>query len=207
MEPTHRLRNLRLSRIDRVENPANPGALMLLAKARNAAMAEVESIVKDLARTGVPRELALMKALERVSPAVRDAYVDARKAEDEAPAEAPQPAEEPQPSASQRIAEMARELGISIQQAAEKFAEMVATELEEKAAEGEPRTEAGATIRTARLQKGWSQEELAKRAGASRRSITNWELGWTRPDGLHLHALAKALGSPEGFIAAILKAR
>lgn len=45
-----------------------------------------------------------------------------------------------------------------------------------------------------RIEKGITKEELARRVGVSKRTLTRWEHGQNRPRPSHLTALAKALG-------------
>ena len=49
-------------------------------------------------------------------------------------------------------------------------------------------------IRRRRNAKGWSQDDLAKVIGVSRRAITNWETTTARPSGANIEALDQALG-------------
>ena len=51
-----------------------------------------------------------------------------------------------------------------------------------------------ARLKKARLERGWSQERLAKEAGVSRTGVTMIENGSRRPTLLYCHALASALG-------------
>lgn len=50
------------------------------------------------------------------------------------------------------------------------------------------------TIRELRQEKGWSQAELAHRAGVAPSSIYNWESGRYEPRASQLRELADALG-------------
>ncbi len=49
-------------------------------------------------------------------------------------------------------------------------------------------------IRKARESKGWTQEELAKKAGVDGNSLAKIERGESRPKGLTLVKIIKALG-------------
>ncbi len=51
----------------------------------------------------------------------------------------------------------------------------------------------GANIKRLRLQKGWSQAELAKRAGINPKTVYRHENGETRPDEHSLWSTAEAL--------------
>lgn len=54
----------------------------------------------------------------------------------------------------------------------------------------------GTRIRTLREAKGWSQEELANRAGVDRSYMSGIERGVRNPSALKLADLARALGVP-----------
>lgn len=49
-------------------------------------------------------------------------------------------------------------------------------------------------IRQARVNKGWTQEELAKKAGVDSNSLAKIERGESKPKGLTLVKIIKALG-------------
>jgi transcriptional regulator with XRE-family HTH domain len=51
-------------------------------------------------------------------------------------------------------------------------------------------------LKELREAKGWTQEELARKAGVSQRGIANWELGLRAPSWPNVVALAEALGVP-----------
>lgn len=55
-------------------------------------------------------------------------------------------------------------------------------------------------IRSARLQKGLSQEELAARLHVVRQTVSKWEKGASLPDGEQLVLLAKELGTTAGAL-------
>ncbi len=50
------------------------------------------------------------------------------------------------------------------------------------------------TIRELRTERGWSQLELANRAGVTPSTIYNWERGRFEPKATQLRAVARALG-------------
>jgi len=58
-------------------------------------------------------------------------------------------------------------------------------------------TTLGASIKRARLAQGLTQEQLAKRLGVSRPTITMWESGATTPNARKLEELARAIGLTE----------
>ena len=49
-------------------------------------------------------------------------------------------------------------------------------------------------IRETRQRRGWTQQELADRAGVGRKTIVRWEAGETTPDPWQVRAVASALG-------------
>ena len=49
-------------------------------------------------------------------------------------------------------------------------------------------------LRLARVEKGWSQEQLAEASGVSRSAIINAELGEKNPSRLTMLSICKALG-------------
>jgi tetratricopeptide (TPR) repeat protein/transcriptional regulator with XRE-family HTH domain len=53
--------------------------------------------------------------------------------------------------------------------------------------------ELGAQLRAYRKAKGWSHEELAKRAGCAKNSIIHWEYGRVRPNKKKINAVGRAL--------------
>lgn len=57
----------------------------------------------------------------------------------------------------------------------------------------------GTRLRKLREEKGLSRVEFAKRVGASPASVWNWESG-TAPRGKALAAIARVLGTDEGFL-------
>lgn len=58
----------------------------------------------------------------------------------------------------------------------------------------QPRSVSGARIKAARLAAGFSQFELARRAGVSERNIVRWENNRHTPRLEHLIAIARATG-------------
>ncbi len=50
------------------------------------------------------------------------------------------------------------------------------------------------TIRELRTERGWSQLELANRAGVTPSTIYNWERGRFEPKATQLRAVARAFG-------------
>ncbi|HXF72482.1 MAG TPA: helix-turn-helix transcriptional regulator [Actinomycetota bacterium] len=61
-------------------------------------------------------------------------------------------------------------------------------------------TRANRRLRLARAKHGWSQRELARRAGVSVETITRAEVGRTRPGPVSAFRIATALGVPIGEI-------
>lgn len=63
------------------------------------------------------------------------------------------------------------------------------------------RQEFGKRLYSAMLRKGWSQAELARRAGVLRDSISNYVRGNNMPDAVNLNKMAEALGmKPEELL-------
>jgi transcriptional regulator with XRE-family HTH domain len=61
-------------------------------------------------------------------------------------------------------------------------------------------TKLSARIRTARQDRGWTQREVAHKAGITVRSVSGWERGKAIPHLGKLEALARALGQePQPF--------
>lgn len=60
------------------------------------------------------------------------------------------------------------------------------------------KTEFGKQLRELRLKKGWTQEELADKAGMHFTYIGQIERGVRNPSLINLHKLAKALGISAG---------
>jgi transcriptional regulator with XRE-family HTH domain len=59
----------------------------------------------------------------------------------------------------------------------------------------------GPRLAALREGKGWTQSELAKRAGQSRQNVAKWESGLHEPSWPAVVALAKALGvKPNAFM-------
>ena len=54
----------------------------------------------------------------------------------------------------------------------------------------------GTRLRSLRMARGWSQEQLGERAGLDRRTISSIELGSRSPLLDHLFLIADALGVP-----------
>jgi transcriptional regulator with XRE-family HTH domain len=52
----------------------------------------------------------------------------------------------------------------------------------------------GERLRELRVEKGWTQADLAERAGVSQRAITQWERSLRQPTWANVIALAGALG-------------
>jgi transcriptional regulator with XRE-family HTH domain len=52
----------------------------------------------------------------------------------------------------------------------------------------------GARLKELREQRGWSQKELASRAGLGQRSVSSWEQRAREPSWSNVVALAEALG-------------
>lgn len=52
-----------------------------------------------------------------------------------------------------------------------------------------------ATIKKMRVERGWSQEQLAEKLGVSRQAVTKWETGAGAPDIANLAALARLFGT------------
>ena len=57
-----------------------------------------------------------------------------------------------------------------------------------------PETDLGKQIQKARLARGWSKSELARRMGASRPAVRAWERGDYKPDKARLLRLRQVLG-------------
>ena len=55
------------------------------------------------------------------------------------------------------------------------------------------------SLRDLRLARGWTQPQLAKRAGASVRSVKSWEKGESRPLPIYLARLARVFGEEPEF--------
>lgn len=203
-----KLRNLKLTRVDRVTDPANPGAQMLLAKAQFPVVAQVDAIINELVYDGLSRPQAMMKALE-MRPELAGAYHAERAQMDALVAKADEPVTPAEPArkgAGERIAELAKDLGVSIQQAAEQFAKQLQSELEAKTETEPSRTAGGQLLRDARIDRGMSMVALAKAANVSRTTVYNVEMGFTQPEALTLHAMFNALGLDPAVRAAIKKA-
>src|SRR5215471_14095732 len=49
-------------------------------------------------------------------------------------------------------------------------------------------------LRQARLDRGWSQSDLAEKIETTWRSIHNWEMGFSTPYTRHIHALCEVFG-------------
>lgn len=49
----------------------------------------------------------------------------------------------------------------------------------------------GQNIRAARLEKGWTQRQLAERFGGDPMLVSKWERGWHRPSEANLTSLAQ----------------
>jgi transcriptional regulator with XRE-family HTH domain len=49
-------------------------------------------------------------------------------------------------------------------------------------------------IRDLRIHRGWTQQQLADRAGATQPMISTWEGGTCQPSATNLYHLAKAFG-------------
>jgi len=60
----------------------------------------------------------------------------------------------------------------------------------------------GRRIRVLRAIHGWTQEQLAKRIGVSKGSVSDWERGNWAPEDPHLWRLAMVFGVPVGVLAA-----
>lgn len=59
----------------------------------------------------------------------------------------------------------------------------------------------GDRIKSARLAKGMSGDDLARAIGTSRQTVSNWERGVYTPSRDNIFALSKALGiAPENLI-------
>ena len=58
----------------------------------------------------------------------------------------------------------------------------------------------GSNIRRLRLEAGLTQEELAKRVGVARSTITQWERGWTQPRMGMVHKLATVFNTTNSVI-------
>lgn len=59
------------------------------------------------------------------------------------------------------------------------------------------------TIKRLRKSKGWTQQDLADRAGISKQSILNYETGKTDPTGANIIKLADALGVTGDYLCGI----
>lgn len=58
----------------------------------------------------------------------------------------------------------------------------------------------GSRIREMRNQRGFLQDELAKKIGVSRQVLSNWERGYTPPDSDGIARLAKLLEVPTDYL-------
>lgn len=67
--------------------------------------------------------------------------------------------------------------------------------------------ELGGKLKTLRENRGWSQGELAKRAGVTKSAISTYELGVRTPSANVLCAFAKALGVSADYLLGLSSAR
>jgi len=63
---------------------------------------------------------------------------------------------------------------------------------------GVAKTWSGSRLRALRVDKGWSQDELARAAITSQRNIVRWERNHNTPGANMVAALAHALGVEQG---------